>query len=166
MNTLKLSAVTVMIVAGSLTGCAQRPLATIPTDTTVMIQTNTAPEAIYEAAVQCVLDNVNPPSSGQLFTYQSEKNSQLAFVYHDRAAYMLLGNPQSNEFKATIRINGKKGEIKSQGIQWFQTPSQYVTGGWQDPHMLHNQEYVDNMYSAVNDMKNKLNTCITQYASS
>lgn len=88
----------VMIVAGSLTGCAQRPLSTIPTDTTVMIQTNAAPEAIYEAAVQCVLDNVNPPSSGQLFTYQSEKNSQLAFVYHDRATYMLLGNPQSNEF--------------------------------------------------------------------
>ena len=104
----KLMLASVMIASTALTGCAKIKDVNLTAATSV----NASDVALYEAAQQCVLDNVNPPSRGQLFTFQSDKTNSFAFVVQS-----MTGSLGGIDTMVTYRYN--KGVFKAKQPMLF-----------------------------------------------
>jgi len=111
----KLVIATILI---SLTGCAiPQPVATTVKLKSHKVAVSAEPYELYAAAQQCVLDNISAPMVGQLFTFQSDKSTSLAFVYSDSNILSVGLTNQSFPFRATIRFSGKTGVFKPQSVK-------------------------------------------------
>lgn len=140
--------ITASVIALLLTGCALPPKPATVAIKSQKVNADAEPEALYYAAQLCVLDNVNPPLMGQLFTYQSDKNSSLAFVYSDK----FTSSGYTFPFRATIRFNGKTGVFKPQGVSDKSGQVNPAYGA-----------YYDDAYTKVNLMVNRLSECVPTY---
>lgn len=148
------------LAAAALTGCqATQTVPTVELET-VNVNVNAEPSDMYEAMTQCVLDHINPPAAGQLFTYQSEKNNQFAFVYSFDTPWTIMGMAHSYETRATVRFNGKRGELKSQGMKFYFEPTDYSSGGWSSAA---NGALIDAGRNEVNGMLHSLADCVPTY---
>ncbi|MFC0172588.1 hypothetical protein [Vibrio comitans] len=148
-----------IIIASSLSACAMKDEQLVNDLHVVKVGAEASQDEVYSAVVQCVLDNVNPPMSGQLFTYESEKNHALAFVYSfksDTWNSPLIG-PIAWDSRATIRLN--KEELQAQGVQVWVKPSQYDSGGWREG----NNRIKNRQYSKVNSMLETIGNCVPTY---
>lgn len=158
-NTTK-TIIAISMVAAALSGCAPIPKNPTVSLESVKVNVNAEPEEMYAAMTQCVLDNVNPAASGQLFTYQSEKNSQFAFVYGFGTPWTIMGMPYLYDSRATVRFNGKTGKLRSQGIKLYFEPTQFTVGRWGTPT---NGELIDSSRREVNAMLHSLADCVPTY---
>ncbi|PKH04958.1 hypothetical protein [Moritella sp. Urea-trap-13] len=144
----------------SMTGCATMvPLLPHVELAPKKVNSSANPEELYNAAQQCVLDNVTAPLTGQLFTFQSEKNNSIAFVYSDRQNFESYGAVYNFPFRATVRFDGKTGIFKPQS----------VTNKWGDRNANANSgnNGIDNYYTnatvKVNNMVQRLADCVPTY---
>ena len=135
----------------SLTSCVTTPQPALPVALqSQKVSVSAEPSELYYAAQQCVLDNISAPLTGQLFTFQSEKNESLAFVYSGSIAVPIGFTTGHRDFRGTIRFEGKTGIFKPQNVR---------VGLGRNNVVEHNAE----ANSRVNRMVKRLANCVPAY---
>jgi hypothetical protein len=140
----------VLSLATSLTACVTtEPVKISPYD----ISVNATQDELYNAAVDCSLENISAPTtSGQFFDYQDKESGRLSVAFESSYIVGLSSVP----LKSTMSIVAKKGKVI---IKFNSLMQHFESVGWVNVYQESDGSKSD-AEAVVEEFKQTMSECI------